>query len=192
MVLEIQLSSQAAKCGMHQCRSHKTDAWLQEWTTRMCHGLASSAHASGSRDPRLLQRALDQASRNLISNQPSILPPHLVVLSHLNYSHSVPMVPQLPPVPLVITSQSHQYSFSGTHLVTFLPFTESLVAPSALEIKSNLLSLTYTAFHETHSAFIVPYAPLLTLFTPDFLEFLKHLFETRNCCHLTMSDLQSW
>lgn len=188
MVLEIPLSSQTADFGMRQCRSHKTDAWLQERTTRMCHGLRPRAPGT----PGFFREPWDQASGNLVSNQPSILPPHLVVLSHLNYLHSVPMVPQLPLVPLVITSYSHQDSFPGTHLVMFLPFTESLVAPSALEIKSNLLSLTYTAFHEPHSAFMVPHAPLLTLFTPDFLKFLKHLFETRNCFHLTMSDLQSW
>lgn len=45
MVLEAQPSLQTAKCGLHQWRSHKTGAWLQEWTTHVCHGLASSAQA---------------------------------------------------------------------------------------------------------------------------------------------------
>lgn len=118
MVLEVQLSLQTANCGLHQWKSNKTVAWLQEWTTHVCHGLASSAQAWEKGTARLLWRALDQVSGHLVSNQPSILSPHLCP-----FSPELLIIPQLPLVPPVVTTHGPPGQlFKGTNLVMFYPF----------------------------------------------------------------------
>lgn len=121
MGLETQLRSQTAGHGLHQWRTRKTDAWLQEGVTHACHSLASSSETWAKGTARLLGKVQDQQLRHLVPNQASILSIHPLVLYHLDYINSFLVGPPAS----TLTHVSHHIA-TGT---AFQRYTSGYVAP---------------------------------------------------------------
>lgn len=153
---EAQMSPQTTRCGIHRQRAQQTGTWLGDGPLLGIMARPPGLRPGAKGTARLLKRALDTwPPTNPPSAHTSPCPLSLGPLQQL---------PHGPPASTLTPMQSHHTATRMT-FQRLLPSYSLRCLPSALGIKSSLLTLAYRALHAAHySGHISPY-PLSLLYS---------------------------